>query len=88
MLMMEDLCSFEADVKGIMFYSGREHIDSTVFSHVYFQRDLENAYHDKAFFVVLCSNDSILGHLSRDVAEAVAEIESSFQQHGSVKLLG
>ena len=75
--MMEDLCSFEADVKGIMFYSGCEHIDSTVFSHVYLQRDLENAYHGKAFFVFLCSNDSILGHLSRDVAEVVAEFIAS-----------
>ena len=51
----------------------------------------ENVYYDNAFlnlFVVLCSNDSILGHLNRNVAKAVAETEGFIDQHGAMKLLG
>ena len=33
-MLMEDLCTFEADVKGVMFYSGRKHLDPSMFSHV------------------------------------------------------
>ena len=62
------------DVKGVMFYKGRDDLCTDDFVHVYFERDTNNAHHCKAFFVKLCSSNKILGHPCLSTAEAIHEI--------------
>ena len=59
-----------------MFYEGRDDLRTDEFVQVYFERDTNNVHvhHCKAFFVKLCSNNKILGHLSLNTAEAIYEI--------------
>ena len=86
---MKDCCRFSTEVKGIMFYEGKDHLQSM--SHVYFERDVVNVHrHDKAYAVKLCCNDKMLGHLSIDVAETIHEINEYAHQrpHAEIKLLG
>jgi len=86
----EDCCTFEALVKGVMFYPGRERLSTRVFSKVIFERDVENAFHENAYFVKLFNDKGsdgdklILGHLTRPVAEAV----HGFSSIPGVKMLG
>ena len=83
---MINVCSFETEVKGVMFYDGRKDLHTDTFVHVYFERDTENVHHPaKAFFVKLCSNNKILGHLNFSTAEVIYEI---YQEGINVKFLG
>ena len=59
--LMKDCCSFETEVKGVMFYEGKDYLQSM--SQVYFQRDAGNVHHEKAYAVKLCCNDKMLGHV-------------------------
>lgn len=85
---MKDCCSFETQVKGIMFYEGKDYLQPM--SQVYFQRDAANVHHDKAYAVKLCCNNKMLGHLNVEVAEAVYEINeyAANKPHVEIKLLG
>ena len=86
---MKDCCSFETEVKGVMFYEGKDHLRPLL--HVYFQKDAAvNVHHDKAYAVKFCCNNKMLGHLSIDVAEAIHEINEYARQrpHVEIKILG
>ena len=54
-----------------MFYEGRKHLDP--FSHIYFEHNADNAHHNRAYMVKLCSNSKVIGHLSHSIAEAIYE---------------
>ena len=83
---IKNCCSFEAEVKGVMFYEGRKYIDS--FSYVYFEHDASNIHHKRACVVKLCGNDKAIGHLSYSVAEAIYELIECRKQYGGIKILG
>ena len=85
---IKKLCSFETEVKGVMFYEGKDYLQSM--SQIYFQRDAGNVHHKKAYAVKLCCNDKMLGHVSVDVAEAIHEINEYACQrpHVEIKFLG
>jgi len=72
---MINVCSFKAEVKGVMLYDGREDLRTDRFVHAYIKSDTRNEHHCKAYFVKLCCNKKILGHLSANVAEAVYGIQ-------------
>ena len=63
-------CTFEAEVKGVMFYKGYLELNSSVFQRILLTRDYENTHHTKAYWVKLADTGVKLGHLSRDTAEA------------------
>ena len=68
-------CSFEAEVKGVMFYEGRRSLTPLTMSHVYFKKDSRNTLHSKAYFVQHHGgNQNILGHLPWKEAEAVDDL--------------
>ena len=81
---MKDCCSFETEVKGVMFYKGKDYLQSM--SQVYFQRDAGNVHHEKAYAVKLCCNDKMLGHVSVDVTEAIHEINEYARQRPKVEI--
>jgi len=90
---MTNCCSFETEVKGVMFYEGKEYLKPDVMLHVYFERDAANMHHNKAYMVRLCCNNKILGHLSVEVAEAIYDLhygDTDGQQNRrrEIKLLG
>jgi len=77
--MAKECCTFEALVKGVMFYPGHLRLRTNKFSQVSIERDYNNAFHDKAYFVKLKADskeecDITLGHLSRPVAEATHKL--------------
>ena len=63
-------CTFEAEVKGVMFYKGYLELNPTRFQRVMITRDYENTHHARAYWVMLADTSVKLGHLSRDTAEA------------------
>ena len=63
-------CTFEAVVKGVMFYKGYSELNPTKFQRVIFTRDYANGHHARAYWVKLAETNMKLGHLSRDTAEA------------------
>ena len=70
-------CSFEAEIKGIMFYEGRKSLTplTMYMSHVYFKKDSRNTFHSKAYFAQHYSgNQNILGHLPWKEAKAVDDL--------------
>jgi len=69
-----DCCSFETILKGVMFYPGVKQLNPAVLSWVKFIRDENNSFHKKAVFVKLVDSGEILGHLTRQVAEASSMI--------------
>ena len=89
MMPVMNCCSFNTEVREVMFYEGKDHLQSM--SHVYCERDALNIHRrDKAHAVKLCCNDKMLGHLSVDAAEAIHEINEYAHQrpHVKIKLLG
>ena len=70
----EDCCSFEATVKGVMFYPGVKQLNPAVLSRVKFVQDQKNPVHKKAVFVKFVDSEEILGHRSRPVAESASII--------------
>ena len=81
---MKDCCSFETEVKGVMFHEGKDDLQSM--SHVYFQRNVAKVHHDKAYVMKLYCNNKILGHLSVGVAKAIHEINEYARQRPHVKI--
>ena len=67
-------CSFEAEIKGIMFYEGRSSLTPLTVLRVYFKKDLRNTFHSKVYFVHYSGNQNILGHLPWKEAEAVDDL--------------
>ena len=65
---IQDCCSFESQIKGVMFYDGRVHLRT--FSTVIFERDYNNSRHKRAFFAKLEEGD-VLGHVTWKVAEVL-----------------
>lgn len=55
-------CTFEAVVKGVMFYKGYLELNSTVFQKILLTRDYENTHHAKAYWVKLADTGVKLGH--------------------------
>ena len=63
-------CTFEAGVKGMMFYKGYLELNPAKFQRVIFTRDYKNTHHSRAYWVKFAETSIKLGHLSRDTAEA------------------
>ena len=63
-------CTFEVEVKGVMFYKGYLELNPARFQRVIFTRDYKNSYHTRAYWVKLAETSIRLGHLSRGAAEA------------------
>lgn len=64
---IQDCCSFETEIKGVMFYSGRRQLYT--FSRLTFERDPKNSHHEHAFFAKV--EGDVLGHVTWEVAEAL-----------------
>jgi len=69
-------CSFEAEIKGVMFYEGSRSLTPLTMSHVYFKKDSKNTFHSKAYFVATLQWESkhFRSSSSRKEAEAVDDL--------------
>ena len=65
-----DCCTFEVEVKGVMFYEGQLKLDSAKFQRILIARDYNTQYDSTAYWVKLAENELKLGHLSRNTAKA------------------
>ena len=76
--MAKECCTFEALVKGVMFYGGHTQLKTNIFSQLSFERDYTNIFHSKAYFAKIVDRESYktlkLGHLSRSVSEAFYQL--------------
>ena len=67
---IKDCCTFEAKVKGVMFYPGYLELNPVIFQRVTIVRDSKNMQHNKAYWVKFAHSNVKLGHLDRNTAEA------------------
>ncbi|XP_065893762.1 uncharacterized protein [Dysidea avara] len=63
-------CTFEATIKGVLFYDGYALLNPATFQQVYLIRDYQNKYHHRSYWVKLMESNTTLGHLSRETADA------------------
>jgi len=62
-------CTFEAEVKGVIFCKGYSELNPRTFQRIIFTRDYKNTHHARAYWVKLAESNVKLGHLSRDAAD-------------------
>jgi len=71
-------CSFEAEVKGVIFYKGKDSLNPSLMQHVVFHKDPGNRHHSKAYFVKLQTGVErklmVLSHLARKEAETIDDL--------------